>query len=59
MRAINFMELSFLHSRDAMMISITNCVTSIFAGLVIFSVVGFMAHEMNKSVEEVASQGNK
>ncbi|KAK3736140.1 hypothetical protein QZH41_015529, partial [Actinostola sp. cb2023] len=44
--------------RDSMLIAIINCVTSVFAGLVIFSVVGFMAHQMNKSVEEVASQGN-
>ncbi|XP_046849414.1 sodium- and chloride-dependent GABA transporter 1-like isoform X2 [Xenia sp. Carnegie-2017] len=43
--------------RDAVLISIVNCGTSIFAGFVIFSVVGNMAMLQGKSVEDVASQG--
>ncbi|CAB3999928.1 Sodium- and chloride-dependent GABA transporter 1 [Paramuricea clavata] len=43
--------------RDAILISIINCSTSIFAGFVIFSVVGNMAASQGKSVTEVASQG--
>ncbi|KAK3745509.1 hypothetical protein QZH41_009919, partial [Actinostola sp. cb2023] len=43
--------------RDALTISLVNCITSIFAGFVIFTFVGFMAHEQGKTVPEVASQG--
>ena len=43
--------------RDAMMISLLNSCTSIFAGFVIFSVIGFMAHEQNQPVSEVAASG--
>ena len=43
--------------RDAILISIINCATSIFAGFVIFAVVGNMAASQGKLVSEVASQG--
>lgn len=43
--------------RDAMIVPIINCATSIFAGFVIFSVLGFMAAESGKSVDEVVTQG--
>ncbi|XP_076070542.1 sodium- and chloride-dependent GABA transporter 1-like isoform X1 [Mytilus galloprovincialis] len=43
--------------RDACMISVLNSFTSMFSGFVIFSVVGFMAHEQNKPVSEVAASG--
>ncbi|CAM1329524.1 Uncharacterised protein g10050 [Pycnogonum litorale] len=43
--------------RDALVISIGNCLTSIFGGFVIFSVIGFIAFHLNKSVEDVIRGG--
>lgn len=39
------------------MVSIGNCLTSFFAGFVIFGIIGFMAHELGLPVEKVAVQG--
>ncbi|XP_060065225.1 sodium- and chloride-dependent glycine transporter 1-like [Ylistrum balloti] len=43
--------------RDAMVVPLINCGTSVFAGLVIFSVLGFMAHETGVDIEKVVTQG--
>merc|ERR1712012_1283900 len=43
--------------RDAIMEGMGNCITSFFAGFVIFGIIGFMAHELGVPVEEVAAQG--
>ncbi|XP_050707991.1 sodium- and chloride-dependent glycine transporter 1-like [Eriocheir sinensis] len=43
--------------RDAIFISVANCLTSFFSGFVIFGIVGFMADSMGVPVEDVAAQG--
>ncbi|KAF5299704.1 hypothetical protein FQA39_LY11499 [Lamprigera yunnana] len=43
--------------RDAILTSSINCLTSFLAGFVIFSVLGYMAHVQNKSIEMVGLEG--
>ena len=43
--------------RDAIMVAIGNCCTSVFAGFVIFGIIGFMAHELGKPVKDVVTEG--
>lgn len=39
--------------RDAILVTCTNLFTSVFAGLVIFSILGFLAEEMRLPISEV------
>ncbi|KAL8582804.1 hypothetical protein ACOMHN_066820 [Nucella lapillus] len=43
--------------RDAILVSLINCATSVFAGFVIFSMLGYMAHSTNQAVENVTEDG--
>ncbi|KAK7088491.1 hypothetical protein V1264_022404 [Littorina saxatilis] len=43
--------------KDAILTSIINCTTSFVAGVVVFSVLGYMAHLQNTDVESVATHG--
>ena len=46
-----------LVARDAVLVAVINCGTSIFAGFAIFSLLGHMAYVTNKDVENVADSG--
>ncbi|KAK2188075.1 hypothetical protein NP493_144g01024 [Ridgeia piscesae] len=43
--------------KDSLIVALINCATSIYAGFVIFCVLGFMAYEKGVSVAEVAAGG--
>ncbi|XP_077984966.1 sodium-dependent proline transporter-like [Glandiceps talaboti] len=43
--------------RDALIVALINCGTSVFAGFVIFSTLGFMAQDSGVDVSEVVDQG--
>lgn len=43
--------------RDAFMVPVINCLTSFFAGFVVFCTLGFMANSKNTSVDKVTQQG--
>ncbi|EDW77126.2 uncharacterized protein Dwil_GK22198, partial [Drosophila willistoni] len=43
--------------KDALIVAVCNIATSFFAGLVIFSIIGFLAHELDVEVKKVVDQG--
>jgi len=44
--------------RDTIIVTLTNFGTGIFAGMVIFSFLGFMAGTMETTVDKVVDEGN-
>lgn len=43
--------------KDSLIVAVSNIGTSFFAGFVIFSVIGFLAHELAVPVASVVDQG--
>eukprot|EP00062_Callorhinchus_milii_P016387 gi/632967621/ref/XP_007900079.1/ PREDICTED: sodium- and chloride-dependent GABA transporter 1-like isoform X1 [Callorhinchus milii] len=43
--------------RDTLIVALTNSATSIFAGFVVFSAIGYMAHQHHMPVEDIATDG--
>ena len=57
---INFSSVvSFLFFRNALVISITNVITSIFAGFVIFAYLGYLSYITGQDVQDVVSEGKE
>ena len=42
---------------DSMLVTLINCGTSLLAGFVIFSILGFMANDIGVEVDEVVDSG--
>ncbi|KAK2169993.1 hypothetical protein LSH36_5g10015 [Paralvinella palmiformis] len=43
--------------RDSVMIPLINCLTSIYAGFVVFAMLGYIAKEKNLEIKDVAKEG--
>ena len=43
--------------RDSILVLFANAGTSIFSGFVVFSIIGYLAHEMDVAIDEVVDQG--
>ncbi|XP_048731298.1 sodium- and chloride-dependent glycine transporter 1-like isoform X2 [Ostrea edulis] len=43
--------------KDSLIVGIGNICTSIFAGFVIFSIIGYLAHELQMPIDKVVDQG--
>ena len=53
----NLIYIILHYCRDALLVSIINCGTSVFAGFAVFSLLGHMSFVTNRPVKEVADSG--
>ena len=53
----NIFENLLATCRDALMIPLINCGTSLFAGFAIFGVLGYLARAKDVEIEDVAASG--
>ena len=54
---VSAIVMGFTFCRDAIIVSVLDSVTSVFAGLVIFSIIGYMAEVLEQPIEKVATEG--
>lgn len=47
----------FIFSRDAIFVSLSNCLTSVFAGFVVFAYIGYLANITGQSIDDVIQAG--
>ena len=56
--SLQYYVLLYLHDyRDTLIVCFGNCLTSVFAGFAIFSILGFLALELGVDVEDVVKGG--
>ena len=51
------MPADLIFCRDTLIVSLINCGTSLFAGFVIFTMMGYMGHVLDISVDKVVKGG--
>merc|ERR1712002_161211 len=57
---LNFSSMNKFHNnvyRDAVSVCFVNCLTSVLAGFVVFSVLGALAHQTGREIADVVDQG--
>ena len=54
---MHFKTFSNFSFRDALVVSLANCLTSVFAGFVIFSYLGHLSFQTGLDMEDVADSG--
>ena len=50
---------NYFKSRNAILVSLTNCIISIFAGFVVFAYMGHLAYLTGKNIETIVQAGKQ